>query len=71
MVWVTAEVEIDLADFSTEDLVRELNNRSDNPFSDVLDLDDLYNALQAKDTDRALKLATDLAQTFTGRIVTS
>ena len=65
------EVEVDLSDFTTDELVRELENRPDNPFCDQPDLSDLYEALQLGNDERALCIARKLAETFTGRIVTT
>ncbi len=79
--WKTVDVEIDLSDFSTDDLMRELENRPDNPLTDRIDVTNLYEALQAGDSERALKIAKELAralkiakelaEAFTGRIVST
>lgn len=67
---VYIQVEVDLSDIDTEDLVKELQNRGTEVPGNVGDqLQRLWQAFYTGKEDRALQLARELAESATGRFV--
>lgn len=66
--WV--DIDIDLEDIDTEDLVDELKHRNVGvPEGNIEDVTEMFYAFKLGQTDRAIELAKKIAQDHTGRIL--
>lgn len=65
---VTVNVDIDLSDFETEELIEEIRSRDENIFDDGC-WGKLYVLLTNHKNDEALQLIRGMVQEKTGRIV--
>jgi hypothetical protein len=64
------DIDVDLKDIDTEDLIDELKGRKVGvPEGDVEDVTEMYYAFKLGKTERAIELAKKIAQNYTGRIL--
>jgi threonine synthase len=69
-VCVTVDVDVNLEDFDTDDLLEELESRHIGvPVGNVEDVTEMFYAFKLGQTDRAMELAKKIAQDHTGRIL--
>lgn len=66
--WI--DVDIDLEDIDTDDLIEELQRRNAGvPEGNVEDVTEMFYAFKLGRTERAMELAKKIAQDHTGRIL--
>jgi len=67
---MTVDVDVDLEDIDTEDLIDELKSRNvATPEGNVEDVTEMFYAFKLGKTERAMELAKKIAQDHTGRIL--
>lgn len=69
-VWVSTEVEVDMSEFSDEDIQEEASDRGISGFSSNEDeLTEMFYAFKLGRDDRAMEIARYIAQEHTGMIL--
>lgn len=64
------DIDVDLEDIDTDDLIEELKSRNiDSPTGDPDDVTEMFYAFKLGKTDRAIELAKKIACDYTGRIL--
>lgn len=66
---VTVDVEVDIDDIDTQDLLDALESRGHSPDGNLEDITEMFYAFKLGREDRAMELARKVAQEVTGRIL--
>jgi hypothetical protein len=64
------DIDVDLEDIDTDDLIEELKSRNTGPIDNSLeDVTEMFYAFKLGKTDRAIEIAKKIACDYTGRIL--